>query len=52
MARDIDSDDDMEAGADVVLREELRSSAFGRREDELEEQHLLEEKRRKQNASH
>lgn len=41
MARDIDSDDDMEAGADVVLREELRSSAFGRREDEREEQHLL-----------
>ena len=35
MARDIDSDDDMEAGADAVLREELRSSAFGRREDEL-----------------
>mgnify|MGYP001507652261 CR=1 FL=1 len=51
MARDIDSDDDMEAGADAVLREELRSSAFGRRADDLEEQHRYEEKRLKQNAS-
>ena len=47
MARDIDSDDDMEAGADAVLREEQRSSLYGRREDEREEQLLLEEKQRK-----
>lgn len=47
MARDVDSDDDMEAGADDVLEEERRSSMFGRREDEREEQMLLESKRRK-----
>lgn len=47
MARDIDSDDDMEAHAGDVFREEQRSSLYGRREDEREEQLLLESKRKK-----
>ncbi|WFD27754.1 hypothetical protein MNAN1_002759 [Malassezia nana] len=48
IARDVDSDeDDMEAGASAVLKEEQRSSLYGRREDEREERRLLELKRRK-----
>ncbi|KAG6333675.1 hypothetical protein ID866_5418 [Astraeus odoratus] len=43
MSRDIDSDDDdMEADASAVMKEELRSTRLAKREDELA---LLEEKR-------
>ncbi|KIM68496.1 hypothetical protein SCLCIDRAFT_84903, partial [Scleroderma citrinum Foug A] len=43
VARDIDSDDDdMEADASVLMKEELRSARLAKREDELA---LLEEKR-------
>lgn len=47
LSRDVDSDDDMEAGASDVLNEEQRSALYARREDEREEQALLEAKRRK-----
>ncbi|WFD35752.1 hypothetical protein MCUN1_002614 [Malassezia cuniculi] len=45
VSRDCNSDDDMEAGASDVLREELRSALAGRHEDEREEA-LLEARRR------
>ena len=53
IARDVDSDqEDMEAGADDVLAEELRSARYGRREDEREEAELAEHKRRKLARKH
>ena len=42
----------MEAGADDVLAEELRSARYGRREDEREEAELAEHKRRKLARKH
>lgn len=45
VARDYNSDDDMEAGANDVLQEEMRSARVGRDEDEREEA-MLEAHRR------
>ncbi|KAI6042925.1 SPT2 chromatin protein-domain-containing protein [Pisolithus marmoratus] len=52
VSRDIDSDDDdMEADASAVMKEELRSARFAKREDELallaEKRHEEEKRRRK-----
>ncbi|KAG2202553.1 hypothetical protein INT47_012547 [Mucor saturninus] len=44
------SDDDMEAGASDVLREEKRSERLGRREDLLEEQRELERLKKRKKA--
>ncbi|WFD30614.1 hypothetical protein MSPP1_001635 [Malassezia sp. CBS 17886] len=47
MAHDVDSEDDMEAGADDVLTEEVRSAAAARREDEREAELLEAARQRK-----
>ncbi|PKI84261.1 hypothetical protein MVES1_001508 [Malassezia vespertilionis] len=46
-ARDIDSDEDMEAGADDVLREERISARQAQKEDELAARELEERQQRK-----
>lgn len=47
---DGDSDYDMEAGAQDVLREEQRSAFVGRREDEQEDAMLSAHRRQKERA--